>query len=317
MRAVQFSTFGGPEVLREVLLPDPVPGRDEHLVDVEASGVNFADLRQVAGEYARPDRLPHVPGMEVVGRTGDGQRVLGYTTRGGYASKVVVAARDLVAVPEGVGAAEALAVLVQGLSAWHMLRSLARITRGESVVVHAAAGGVGSLAVQLARHFGAGRVIATASTAEKRDLALTLGADVAVDGQAEGYTERVLAANGGRGVDIVLDAQGGKVLHAALDALAPFGRLISYGSSSGDTPPPIDSYRLVERNVSMAGFWLAPLLARSGAAGAPLRELLDLVAAGRLRPLVGGEYDLADAAKAHEDLASRRTVGKLVLRPGQ
>ncbi|SDH17336.1 NADPH2:quinone reductase [Sinosporangium album] len=146
---------------------------------------------------------------------------------GGYASKAVVPARDLVEVPEKVSAGEAAALLVQGLTAWHLLRSSARVQAGESVVVNAAAGGVGSLAVQLARRFGAGRVIATASTPEKRALALELGADVAVDGAADGYRERILDANHGRPVDVVLDAIGGAVFEQALGTVASFGRLIT------------------------------------------------------------------------------------------
>ncbi|MGA5896236.1 quinone oxidoreductase family protein [Streptomyces venetus] len=320
MRAMRYERFGRPEVLVEADVPAPVAGPGETLVRVEAAGVNFGDIKQIAGEhtdgpYAPRGPLPRVPGMEVVGRTAAGRRVLGYVRQGGYAEQTVVADRDLVALPEGVSAGEALAVLVQGLTAWHLLRSVARIRPGESVVVHAAAGGTGSLVVQLAREFGAGRVIATASSDDKRAFALEAGADAAVDGDAEGYRERILDANHGRPVDIILDAVGGPVLDGALDALGYLGRLVTYGASSRQPASAIAPGRLAVDSISVAGFWVVPLIARDGAGGAALAELLDLTARRRLRPLVGAEYDLARARDAHEDLLGRRTKGKLVLRP--
>ncbi|MDH6623221.1 NADPH2:quinone reductase [Streptomyces sp. LBL] len=320
MRALRYERFGGPEVLVEADVPDPVPGPGETLVRVEAAGVNFGDIKQIAGEHTEgpfgPEGpLPRIPGMEVAGRTADGRRVLGYLPQGGYAARAVVADRDLVVLPDEVEAGAALAVLVQGLTAWHLLRSIARIRPGESVVVHSAAGGTGSLAVQLAREYGAGRVIATASSDDRRAFALGLGADAAVDGAAEGYRERVLDANRGRPVDIVLDAVGGPVLDAALDALAPLGRLVTYGASARRPATAVDPGRLALRSVSVAGFWLIPLLAGHGAGGKALTELLDLTARGRLRPLVGAEYDLGRARDAHEALLGRRNKGKLVLRP--
>ncbi|MEU0173832.1 zinc-binding dehydrogenase [Streptomyces massasporeus] len=317
---MRYERFGRPDVLVEADVPDPVAGPGETLVRVEAAGVNFGDIKQIAGEhtdgpYAPQGPLPRVPGMEVVGRTAAGRRVLGYVRQGGYASRTVVADRDLVALPEGVSAGEALAVLVQGLTAWHLLRSVARIRPGESVVVHAAAGGTGGLAVQLAREFGAGRVIATASSDDKRAFALEVGADAAVDGDAEGYRDRILDANHGRPVDIILDAVGGPVLDRALDALGHLGRLVTYGASSRQPASAITPSRLAVDSITVAGFWVVPLIARDGAGGAALAELLDLTARRRLRPLVGAEYDLARAGDAHEDLLSRRTKGKLVLRP--
>ncbi|MEU9481759.1 zinc-binding dehydrogenase [Streptomyces sp. NPDC048191] len=283
-------------------------------------GRHFGDVKQIAGEhtdgpYAPEAPLPYIPGLEVAGRMADGRRVLGYVRQGGYAEKAVVADRDLAAVPEGVSDGEALALLVQGLTAWHLLRTVARVRPGESVVVHAAAGGTGSLALQLARLSGAGRVIDTASCEDKRALALELGADAAVDGAAVGYRDRVLAANHGRPVDIVLDGIGGPVLDAALDTLGSLGRLVTYGASSGQAARAIEPGRLALQNRTVAGFWLVPLLARDGAGGAALSELLGLTARRRLRPLVGAEYDLTRARDAHEDLLARRTKGKLILRP--
>jgi NADPH:quinone reductase len=316
MRAIQCDRFGGPDVLALTDVPDPVPGEGQVVVDVTAAGVNYADIHRVEGVYGSL-ALPFVPGSEVVGRDPDGRRVLALTVAaaGGYAGRAAVAADRVVPVPAGVDDGAALALLVQGLTAWHQLAGSARLRDGESVVVNAAAGGVGSLAVQLARRFGAGRVIAAASTAAKRDLALELGADAAVDSAPDGYADRVRDANGGRPVDVVLDANGGAALAAALDALAPFGRLVTYGQASGEGRPPVDPDVLAERNHAVAGFWIRPALDLPGGYAKPLTELLDLAAAGQLRPVIGGEYPLADAGRALADLLGRRTTGKLVLRP--
>jgi NADPH2:quinone reductase len=325
MRAIQVTETGGPEVLRLAEVPDPEPGPDQLLVHVDAAGINYGDTHVTEGSYLTRTVLPIVPGSEVIGRTdgdrtdsdrtGKGRRIMAFLNGGGYAERAVVNASAAVDVPESVDDGAALALLAQGLSAWHLVRSCARLEPGETVVVNAAAGGVGTLAVQLAKLFGAGRVIATASTLDKQRLALELGADAAVDGAPDGYAERVVAANGGRKVDIVLDAVSGRVFDAALDALGQFGRLVTFGAASREAPAPIDPGKLMRRNLAVVGFWLVPLLANPTMIGPPLAEMFGLVADGRLRPVVGGEYPLADARRAHEDLLGRRTKGKLVLRP--
>jgi len=315
VRAIQIGRYGGPEVLDLVELPDPQPGPHQVLIDVDAAGINYADTHLTEGSYLSSPELPFIPGSEVVGHTADSRRVAALTGSGGYASKAVAPAALTVEVPPSIGDGEALATLVQGLSAWHLLRTSARLQPGESVVVNAAAGGVGSIAVQLAKAFGAGRVIATASSPEKQKFALELGADVAVDSDADGYTERVIEANGGKPVDIVLDAVGGKVFAAAFEALGMGGRIVTFGAASREAPAPIEPARLMKRNLSVVGFWLSPALAVPGAFGPPMTELFALIADGRLRPQVGGDYPLAEARRAHEDMLARRTTGKLILRP--
>ncbi|MBA2891581.1 quinone oxidoreductase family protein [Nonomuraea soli] len=310
MRVMHATRLGGPEVLTAAEVPDPVPGPGEILVDVEAAGINFADIKRLEGAYLPPD-LPFVPGSEVVGRTADGQRVMAFASAA-YASKAVV--KNPVEIPEELGAGQALALLVQGLTAWHLLRTAARMAPGESVVVNSAAGGVGTLAVQLAKEFGAGRVIGTASSDDKRALVVELGADAAIDGEAEGYAERVIEANGGRKADIVLDAVGGPVFDAALSALAPFGRLITYGTSGSVAPSKIDPGILSAGNIAVMGYWLGASIGLPGMLD-PLGPLMEMTLAGTLRPIVGGEYKLEDARQALEDLAGRRTTGKLVLKP--
>ncbi|GGO90006.1 quinone oxidoreductase family protein [Wenjunlia tyrosinilytica] len=317
MRAILITEFGGPEVLRLVDLPDPEPGPGEMLVEVSAAGVNYADTHLVENSYLSAATLPMIPGAEVVGRTPDGRRVVALVDNGGYAEKTAVREEQAHEIPEGVSDGQALALVVQGVTAWHLLRTSARLVEGESVVVHAAAGGTGSLAVQLAKSLGAGRVIATASSKEKRDLALELGADVAVEADAEGMKERLVEANGGRKVDVVLEMTGGPVFDASLAALAPFGRLVTYGMASRVPPQPVEAAKLMGRSQAVVGFWLMHCLSRPGMYREPLAELLAMTADGRLKPQVGGVHPLSGAASAHEDLRARRTFGKLLLDPSR
>ncbi|MFC5909782.1 quinone oxidoreductase family protein [Streptacidiphilus monticola] len=315
MKAIQIEEFGGPEVLRYVDLPEPTAQPGQLLIDVDACGVNYADTHAVEDSYLSRSKLPMVPGGEVVGRTADGRRVVALTATGGYAEKAVAWEAMATEVPDAVSDEAALALVVQGLTAWNLLRTSARLQPGESVVVHAAAGGTGSLAVQLAKRFGAGRVIATASTKEKRDLALELGADVAVDADPEDLKSRLEEANGGKKVDVVLEMTGGPVFDASLAALAPFGRLVTYGLASREEPKPITAGALMGHSRAVVGFWLMHVLGKPALHAEPMAELLALVAEGVLRPQLGGVYPLAEAARAHEDLRGRRTTGKLVLKP--
>ncbi len=320
MRAIQVREFGGPEVLEVVDLPEPAAPAGRLLLDVHAAGVNYADTHQAADDYLAPQHVPFVPGAEVVGHDADGRRVVALLTNGGYAEKAVAHPATTFALPDDVDDTTALALVLQGTTAWHLLRTSARMAPGETVVVHAAAGGVGSLAVQLARELGAARVIATASTQEKRDLASDLGADVALDpGPAEGdptdLRDALLEANGGTPVDIVLEMSGGRVFDASLAALAPFGRLVTFGTASRTPPQPVPAGLLMSTSRAVVGFWLVHALRLPGGLRPAMAELLELHASGRLRALAGGRYPLEGARRAHEDLRSRRTHGKLVLDP--
>jgi NADPH:quinone reductase len=315
MRAVQITEFGGPEVLRVVEVPEPVPGSDQVLVNVSRAGVNYADTHQAENTYLAPATLPLVPGAEVVGRTSDGRRVIAIVGSGGYAERAVADIRTVFDVPETVDDVTALALAVQGTTAWLLLRRSVHLEPGESVVVHAAAGGVGSLAVQLAKAWGAGRVIATASTTTKRYLAGELGADATVDVNAPNLTEALREANDGRRIDVVLDMTGGAVTDASLAALAPFGRLAFYGMASRTPPSPVALGSLLARSTTVAGMWLVHALAAPGLLQTALSDLYGLVEQGTLRAIPGGEYPLSQARRAHEELRARRTVGKIVLDP--
>jgi NADPH:quinone reductase len=313
MRAIQMSEYGGPEVLQLVDLPVPEPGDGEVLVRVTRAGVNFADTHKRTNTYLTKDVLPLVPGIEVAGvREDTGERVLALCGDGGYAEYATAPAALTFAIPDGVDDATALAVLVQGLTAWHLYRTCGRVAAGESVVVHSAAGGVGSLAVQLGHAMGAGRVIATASTQDKLALALSLGADVAVDGAADGLTERLIEANGGTPVDVVFEMAGGEVFERSLAALAPFGRLVTYGIASGESNT-VRSGELMRGSRAVVGFWIMHCLGRPAMIDEALADLFARVARGELRAVTGPAYPLASAAQAQTDLAARRTTGKVTL----
>jgi NADPH2:quinone reductase len=315
MRAIQLQEFGGPEVLELVELPTPTAGDGQVLIEVNRAGLNFADTHQRTNSYLAKAELPLVPGSEVAGvRVDTGERVVALTGGGGYAEYALAPTALTFPIPDELDDGTALALLLQGLTAWHLYRTCARIAPGEAVVVHAAAGGVGSLAVQLGKPLGAGRVIATASTAEKRALALELGADAAIDADPEGMTERIVEANGGRKVDAVFEMAGGSVFAASLDALAPFGRLVAYGIASGEQNA-VQTGALMRKSRAVVGFWLMHCLGHPEMVDAALADLFARAARGELRAVVGGTYPLAQAAQAQVDLAERRTTGKVLLDP--
>jgi NADPH:quinone reductase len=320
--------FGGPEVLALAELPTPEAGPGEVLIRVTRAGVNFADTHTRTNSYVRKATLPLVPGGEVAGvREDTGERVVALTGTGGYAEYATAPLEHVFPIPPELDDGTGLALLVQGTTAWHMYRTAGRVEQGESVVVHSAAGGVGSLAVGLGHLFGAHPVIATASSEEKRQLALELGADVAIDSDPEGLTERLIEANGGRPVDVVFELAGGEVFEASYRALAPFGRLVVCGIAS-QQPNQVSSGSLLRHSRAVVGFYLFHCLERPGMFEAALEDLFARAtgAAGaegdqsartpdKLRVVIGHTYPLTEAAQAHIDLRERRTAGKLLLDP--
>jgi NADPH2:quinone reductase len=315
MRAIQMTEFGGPEVLRLVELPDPEPGPEDVLIRVTRAGVNFADTHTRTNSYVQRATLPLVPGGEVAGtRVDTGERVVALVGSGGYA-QYATAPRDMTyPIPDGINEGEALALIVQGTTAWHLYRTAGRVSDGESVVVHSAAGGVGSLAVQLGHPLGAGRVIATASSEEKRALAMRLGADEAVDPAPQVLTDRLLEANDGRPVDVIFEMSGGAVFEASYRALAPFGRIVAYGIATNQANE-VSTGSLLRHSRSVVGFYLFHCLQRPGMFTDALSDLFARVARGELEVIVGHTYPLGQAAQAHIDLRARRTTGKLLLDP--
>lgn len=323
MRAVQISEFGGPGVLEVVDVPTPEPAADEVLVRVTRAGMNFADTHTRENSYLAEQQLPLIPGAEVAGVVergygplAEGQRVVCLLASGGYAEYATVPVASAHPIPEGLEDGAALSLVLQGLTAWHLYRTSAQLRAGESVVVHAAAGGVGSIAVQLGRSFGAGRVIATASTEQKRQLALQLGAHAAVDVNSEDLASALREANEGRRVDVVLEMAGGDVFDSSLEALAPFGRLVAYGMASREQRK-VSNAKLMRTSGAVVGFWLAHCLGRPEMVGEPLADLFKRTLRGDLRPMIGTTYGLSEVRRAHEDIQGRRTQGKLLLNPAR
>jgi NADPH2:quinone reductase len=312
MRAVLVEEWGGPEVLQVKEVPKPEPGEGQVLIKVESAGINFADTHQTENSYLQRYELPLIPGTEVTGTLEDGTRVVALTPGGGYAEYALADKRAVWPIPDGLDDSAVLALLVQGVTAWHLYKTSAQIREGEAVVVISGAGGVGSLAVQLGKSMGAGRVIGTASSEEKRKLVLEMGADAAVDSQAENLAEQLIEANGGDRVDVVLEMAGGTVFEQSMKALAPFGRVVTYGIASRE-PNEASTGSLMRRSHGVIGFWLMHCIGRPEMMDQPLQELFERTARGELTPQVGGSYPLDDVRKAHEDLKARKTSGKLIL----
>jgi NADPH:quinone reductase len=315
MKAIQIEEFGGPEVMSLVDLPDPEPTDGEVVVDVSRAGINFADTHVTRNDYLAKQEVPMVPGGEISGTTPDGRRVAALLGGGGYAQKVAVPEAWLVPIPDSVDDDQAAALLLQGLTAHALVHRCARLQPDETVVVEAAAGGTGSLAVQLAKRAGA-RVIALASSPEKRDHAARLGADATVDSRAEELGEAILEANEGQQVDAVLQMSGGQPFEQELRVLAPFGRMVVFGIASREENQ-VRTGHLLRNSRAVIGFWLMHLVPHREEMRTMIEDLLSAVVSGELEVTVGGVYPLSEARRAHEDIAARKTQGKLLLDPSR
>jgi NADPH2:quinone reductase len=205
-------------------------------------------------------------------------------------------------------------MLVQGTTAWHLLKTMGHLEAGQSVVIHAAAGGVGTIAIQLAKLWGA-KVIAVTSNDEKGELAKSLGADVVVDAKTSELGKAIREANGGRGVDLVLEMVGGKTFDESLLALATFGKLITFGMASRTAPTPIHPGALMHGSKTVSGFWLANCFGKKELLNDVIDELFKLISDGKLKPVIGGTYPMSKAADAHRSMLARETIGKILLNP--
>ena len=299
MQAIQIQEFGGPDLLELVELDDPTPAEGEVVVEVARCGINFADTHATRNDYLAEQSLPLIPGAEISGRTPDGRRVAALLGTGGYAQKVAVPEQLLIPVPDEVDDDQAAALLLQGLTAKALVDRCARIEAGETIVIEAAAGGTGTLAVQLAKRAGA-KVVALASSEEKRAVCTRLGADATVDSRAEDLGAAIREANGGERVDAVLHMSGGAAFDAEMDVLAPLGRMVVFGIASREQRE-VSTAALLRGSKTVVGFWLIHLLARRELAAPMIGELLAAVAAGELEVTIGGVYPLAEARRAHED----------------
>jgi NADPH2:quinone reductase len=323
VKAVRFHAFGGPEVLRYEEVPVPEVGPGDVLIRVAAAGVNFSDLMRRAGTYNPKLSLPHAEGVEAAGtveRAGaevqgprPGDRVMTMLGQGCQAEYVVAPEALLYPMPPHFSFEEAAALPLAALTAYHLLRTGAAIQPGESVLVHAAASSVGTMAVQLAKLWGA-RVFATASTDAKLEAVRALGADETINYAREDFVAAVLARTDRRGVDVVLECVGGEVLARSAQALVPGGRLLVYGRASGE-PGAVGGDVILTRNLSVLGLHLGRRPWHPGMHRDAFIELIQLVAARRLTPVIDRTFPMAEVAAAHAHLAARRTIGKVLLVP--
>jgi NADPH2:quinone reductase len=313
VKAIQIEEFGGPEQLKLVDLPDPEPSDGMVVVDVARSGINWADTHAIRNDYLAEQELPLIPGGEISGTTQDGRRVAALMNNGGYAQKALVPEAFLVPLPDEVSDEQAAGLLLQGLTAHALLHYCAHVEEGETVVVEAAAGGTGSLAVQLAKRAGA-KVIGLASSEEKRKFAEGLGADATADSRADDLKDAILDANGGEKVDVVLHMSG-TGFEDELSALGMLGRIVVFGNAARH-PNELQTNYLLQSSKSVLGFWLVALVARrQDLVRSMIADLLGAVAGGDLEVSIGATYPLSEAARAHEAIQERGTSGKLLLDP--
>jgi NADPH2:quinone reductase len=324
VRAIRFHELGGPEVLRYEEAPDPRPAASEVLIRVRAAGVNYADTMFREGRYFLRPTLPQIPGLEVAGEVASlgegvtgfaiGDRVMGpLAAAGGYAELAVAPAHHLTHVPESVNWSEAATIPVQAVTADQVLHFAGHLQPGETVLVHAAAGGVGVLLVQMAKLAGA-RVIAAASTEEKRELARSLGADAAIDYTKPDWPQAVRASTDGRGADLIAEMVGGDIFTGSLTCLAPFGRLVVFGTVSGQ-PSTVNAIMLMPQNQAIIGYYLMTAMNVPAAMAETYDRIWKALSERRLRIVITDSAPLSAAADVHRRLVGRETTGKLVLLP--
>jgi NADPH2:quinone reductase len=324
MHAIEVAGYGDVSQLRYVQRDEPVPGPGAVAISVALTGVNFADIMARKGAYHAGSPPPFVPGLDCMGTVsalGDGvtslhvgQRVAAFVDAGSYAQTVL--AREVLTYPlHDRISDEAAASLLLLVTAYHTLTFAGKIQAGESVLIHAAAGGVGSTAVQIAKHLGAHPIIATAGSAEKLAIARSAGADVTIDYTKDDVKAAVLGATGNRGADVILDSVAGDVFATSVEAFAPFGRYVIYGMSSGK-PGEAKTPIFHTQNRSLVGFSaghyrnLRPAVLREGT-----MAVLELVASGAIAPIIGARFALRDAAQAQTLVESRASYGKVLLDP--
>ena len=328
MKAIQIRELGDDADLHLTEVAEPRPKDDEVLVEVKAVGVNYADLQMRRGRYGGRRPLPYVPGFEAAGvvlQPGrgvtewlPGRRVMGTVLRetcGCYAERAVMPAWLLLPMPEHFSFAEGAAFPEVFPTAYLALQVFGHVTKGESVLIHAAAGGVGTAAVQVAKAAGA-QVFATASSDEKLRRVKELGADVLINYATQDFVEEVKKKTEGRGVDLVLESVGGEVFEKSLKCLRPTGRLVVYGTSSGQEPSPIKLLDLRQQSISVSGFSFGALsVVRPDVVRQAMQGVTELLRQRKIRPVVGHTFPLAEARAAHNLLGSRGNFGKVVLIP--
>jgi NADPH2:quinone reductase len=324
MRAVRYHETGEADVLRWEEAPEPKMGPDDVLIKVEAAGVNYADLMRRSGRYHFKTEFPALLGTEAAGiviGTGanvsefkQGDRVFCRTTAAGCQAERVAAPRsEVIRMPASISFADAASIPVIFLTAYHMLKTLAPVRTGETVLIHAAASGVGTAAVQLAKLWGA-KVIATASMDTKLDLVRRLGADHCINYTKQDFVKETLRLTDDMGVDRVLECVGGDVLLNSFTALAPGGRLMIYGRASGNLPP-LPPEEIFAKNLQIYGLNIGGKPWTQAVHRSALDEILQLMARGKVKTVISKTFSMSDVAEAHRYLGNRQTMGKVILLP--
>jgi NADPH:quinone reductase len=329
MKAIFYRKFGERDVLEFGEMPEPIAREKQLLIQVERSSINYVDIRERQGTYNRPEthggeiRLPHIPGLQAVGRVKAagspsdqfwvGKKVLAYTPRGGgYAQLVTAETNFCVEIPESEDADLFAALPNQGLTAYLLLTASTKLVSGESVLVQGASGGVGSLAIQIAKILGAGTVLGTASTSKKLDFIRSLGADDAIDYTVDNWPQTVLEKTGDKGVDILLESIGGDIFEKNFECLAPFGRYILFGSTRGPGEP-FAPRRLMQKSQSLTGFYLPVYLARPDLIHQGMEFLVKITADKKLKPSIAQVLPLSQTAEGHRLLEDREVQGTILL----
>ncbi|HXG17851.1 MAG TPA: quinone oxidoreductase [Methylomirabilota bacterium] len=322
MKAIQFHELGGPEVLKLEDVDIPEPRRGWVRIKAHAIGMNFADIFFRQGQYLIKPKLPDIPGMEAAGvidavgpevsHLKPGMRVTAIGVRT-YAEYCTVSAAQVIPLPDFVSYEEGAAFPIQTLTAYHMLHTSHQTTPGQTVLVHSAAGGVGIVAVQIAKAAGA-RVIGTVSNDSKIDVVKQYGADAVINYATSDFAEETKKLTDGKGVDLILDAVGKPTLEKGIQCLRPFGHLILYGRAGG-VPDPLNLMTLFQNSLKVSGFVLYTVSAMPDKHKEGIEKSFQLMQQGKLKMLIGKKFALADAAEAHRHMESRQSVGKLVLVP--
>ena len=322
MKAIQFKDVGGPEVMQLVDIPKPELRPRMVRVRNHAIGINFADNFFRQGTYQIKPKLPDTPGMEAAGVIDEigpeveglkpGMRVAGIGLKA-YAEYSLFYANQTIPLPDSVGFEEGAAFPIQTLTAWFMIHTCHHTTPGQTVIVHSAAGGVGIVAMQIAKAAGA-RVIGTVSSDSKIAIAKQYGADEVINYETHDFAKEVMRITGGKGADLNLDAIGKPTFEKGIGCMAPFGHIILYGRAGGP-PDKLDVFRLFQNAVKVSGFVLLTASSQHQLMRQGTEACFDLMREGKLKMLIGKSYPLGQAAEAHRFMESRQSVGKLVLTP--
>ncbi|MBM6618762.1 quinone oxidoreductase family protein [Bacillus suaedaesalsae] len=323
MKAIVVTEYGGPEVMKYKDVEVPIIQPDQVLIKVDATSVNFADIKSRYG-IKGAGKLPFIPGLDAVGvisQVGEnvqglqvGQRVIAFPASGSYAEYIVANEALTFTIPDEIGVETAAACPIVSFLSYKLLADIARIEKGETVLIHAAAGGVGTTAIQLAKLLGAGRVIGTVGSEEKKQVALQSGADHVISYTTEDFAKVVNQLTDGDGVNVILDSIAGEVSEQSMKCLAPYGRLVHFGNSSGK----VGKFQTAELHAScrsVLGFSLGSTRSkRLHLLKETAKEVIPLIAEGKLTFHIGGQFDLKEAKQAHELVECRKSTGKVLLK---